>query len=107
MYGLNANRTFPTTWVHMCSVARVGSQASSGSAGQCGFCSVMLGLLRSPPSLPGRRLSHLSSQARQPTKGCDKPIDVFLVVVDVRADPHAADAGRDVDALRRQPLDQA
>src|SRR5215467_9202710 len=45
MYGLSASRTLPTTWVHIWSVARVGSQASSGSAGQCGFCSVILGLL--------------------------------------------------------------
>src|SRR6516164_6797964 len=106
MYGLNANRILPTIWVHMCSVARVGSQASSGSAGQCGSCSVMLGLLRSPPSLLPV-LSYSISRTRQPPKGCDKAVDVFLVVVDVRADPHAAHAGRDVDALRRQPLDQA
>src|SRR6266436_7594714 len=106
MYGLNANRTLPTTWVHMCSVARVGSHASSGSAGQCGSCSVMLGLLRFPPSLLPV-LSYLISRTRQPPKGCDKAVDVFLVIVDVGTDPHAADTGRDVDALRRQPLDQA
>src|SRR6516164_11419075 len=92
MYGLNANRTLPTIWVHMCSVARVGSQASSGSAGQRGSCSVMLGLLRSPPSLLPV-LSYLISRTRQPPKGCDKAVDVFLVVVDARPDPRAADAG--------------
>src|SRR5262249_26482280 len=110
MYGLNANRTLPTTWVHMCSVARVGSQASSGNAGQRGqrvFCSVIPGLL-STPAVPSRPvLPRSGSGTRQPTKGCDKPIDVFLVVVDVRTDAHAAHAGRDVDALRRQPFDQA
>src|SRR5262249_7780949 len=107
MYGLNAKRTLPTIWVHMCSVARVGSQASSGSAGQCGFCSVILGLLSILPSLLGWFPGDLGSRTRQPTKGCNEPIDVFLVVVDVWTDPHAADAGRNVDALGRQPLDQS
>src|SRR5262245_3549047 len=104
MYGLSASRTLPTTWVHIWSVARVGSQASSGSAGQCGFCSVILGLL-SARLLSAAATRGSSSRTRQSTKGCDKAIDVFFV--DVRADPHAADAGRDVDALRRKPLDQA
>src|SRR5215471_10497092 len=108
MYGVSASRTLPTIWVHMCSVARVGSQASSGSAGQCGFCSVILGLL-SIPAAASRRISPetLGSGTRQPTKGCNEPIDVFLVVVDVRTDAHAAHAGRDVDLLRRQPFDQS
>src|SRR5262249_61434522 len=105
MYGLSASRTLPTTWVHIWSVARVGSQASSGSAGQCGFCSVILGLLSLVSFRPRRR--GLKSRTRQPAKGCDKAVDVVLVVIHVGADAHAADAGRDVDALHRQPLDQA
>src|SRR5262245_57366604 len=108
MYGLSASRTLPTTWVHMWSVARVGSQASSGSAGQCGFCSVILGLLSLvSSSAESRGDAGSSSRTRQPAKGCDKAVDVVLVVIHVRADAHAADAGRDVDALRRKPFDQA
>src|SRR5262249_54187921 len=106
MYGLSASRTLPTIWVHMWSVARVGSQASSGSAGQCGFCSVILGLLSLVfSSAEARGDAGSSSRTRQPAKGCDKAVDVVLVVVDVRADPHAADAGCDIDPLRRKPLD--
>src|SRR5262245_45846270 len=105
MYGLSASRTLPTIWVHMWSVARVGSQASSGSAGQYGFCSVIVGLLLLVSF--GRGDEGSSSRTRQPAKGCDKAVDVVLVVVHVGADPYAADAGRDVDALRRKPLDQA
>src|SRR5215468_5375815 len=105
MYGLSASRTLPTIWVHMWSVARVGSQASSGSAGQYGFCSVIVGLLLLVSF--GRGDAGSSSRTRQSAKGCDKAVDVVLVVIHVWADPHAADAGCDVDLLRRQPFDQA
>src|SRR5262249_21994263 len=42
----------------------------------------------------------------QPAKGREEAVDILLVVVDVRADAHAPDAGCDVDLLRRQPFDQ-
>src|SRR5439155_18702365 len=45
-------------------------------------------------------------RTRQPPKGCNEPVDVVFVVVDMRADAHASDAGRDVDVLRRKPMDQ-
>src|SRR6516165_2963729 len=94
MYGLSASRTLPTTWVHMCSVARVGSQASSGSAGQCRSSSVILGLLSLVSPRPISRRDEVSAHEHASRrKVATKAVDVFLVVVDARPDPRAADAG--------------
>src|SRR5262247_1997693 len=108
MYGLSASRTLPTIWVHMCSVARVGSQASSGSGGQRRSSSVIHGLLRitTAPSRPTSGRRRLGSRACHLAKGRNKALDVVLVVVDVRTDAHASDARRDIDLLLRQLLDQ-
>src|SRR2546421_12597875 len=42
----------------------------------------------------------------QPVKRGDEPVDVALIVVDVRADAHAADARRHVDVFGGEFLDQ-
>src|SRR5512132_4307072 len=108
MYGLSASRILPTTCVHMWSVARVGSQASSGSAGQRRSFSVILGLLpiTTVPSRPISDRRSLGSRACQSAKGRNKAVDVVLVVIDVRTDAHASDTWGDVDVLRRQLRDQ-